>query len=207
MSRNFLSKPPIQRHGVSTEDKPLQKIPVNTEYELEPELLDELYDLPMGNSCAPFPYQLSVFDNHIDIYSGDGRIVATVMRDNFKSFREFIFTARLMAYSYVFYDVAGYAMGYIEMLRAGSPSSYPEKYGDKVKEFYPASRALTYSGVWGGDEIYEPVRYSAKGYETETEMAYGDDARVARDTTSTDALIKDHELPEISEEAYNNGYA
>jgi hypothetical protein len=207
MSVNYLKKPPIVRHGVSSEDRPLQKIPVNPAYELEPELLDELYDSPLGNVCAPFPYQLSIFENHIDIYCGDGRIVAMVMRDNFRSFKEFIFTARLMAYSYCFYSVASFTMRDLGILHNGGNAVDKNKYTEKSEEFYPAAQALTYGGVWSGDEVYEPIRYTAKGYETETEMAYGDDASVSREAILTDPVIKDHEIPELNGRLTKNGYA
>jgi hypothetical protein len=180
---------------------------VNTVYELDQETLDDFHDSLSMHSCAPFPYRLSIFDDHIDIYSGDGRVIATLMRDNFTNYREYIFTARLMAYSYCWLDTASYAMSYVNMLRAGGTSSHGEKYEEKSKAFYAANNALNHSAIWGGADLYEPVRYSSQGFEHETELAYANEPRKPREAVSNVVIIQDHEIPELNEDAYENGYA
>ena len=146
-------------------------------YEVDPEMCDKSCISLAGDPYAPFPYQLSIFNHHIDIYSGDGRIIATVMRDNFTTYGEYLETARLLAYSYCWLDFAGYAMSYVNMLRAGSPSSFPETYEEKSKEFYAMHEALHYSGIYGGEDMYELVYYASRGFEPETELAYWDEPR------------------------------
>ena len=156
---DIFSKKPIERRGESTPEKPLKGIHVNQYFEVPSEISDDMCLSPAGDPFAPFPYQPLVNDERVDIYSGDGRLIASLFIENFSSKQEMVKTAYLMSKAPVFCKAASIALLDLGRFHRGIKKEDVDskRYDEQSKLYYPAIEEVYGSHIPEARELYEPV--------------------------------------------------